>query len=122
MVVLPSLSPVWLLPPLHGLHLLQPAGVPPPLDRPEHELTGAVWLATEQEIQEGEFVDMIAQLYVSIGSHGIVGSLRQGGEGLVSVLPSVQEGGVEQLELLLKRVGSFDRNFGLRSNFGHLRV
>ena len=56
---------------------------------------------TEQKVEEREFVHVQTELGVPVAGHGVVGLLRQGVEGGVPELAGINEGGVEELELLL---------------------
>ncbi len=44
------------------------------------------------------------QINISVSCHGVVRFLSQNSDGTVAQLPSVHEGGVEQLQLLLKKI------------------
>ena len=106
---------------------LHPAGFVLPLNGAKHELTRAIGLTTKQEIKKGQFVDMITeskiipdrrqmkyatnwpQINISVCCHGVVRFLSENGQRTIAQLASVQERGVEQLQLLLKtiKLGSY---------------
>ena len=44
------------------------------------------------------------QINISVGCHGVVRFLSENSQGTVAQLTSVQKGGVEQLQLLLKTI------------------
>ena len=65
-------------------------------DGSEYKLAGTIWLLAQEEVEEGEFVDVNVELHVAVGGHGAEGLLGDGRDLLLAQGAHVQEGSVEQ--------------------------
>ena len=65
-------------------------------DGSEYKLAGAIWLLAQEEVEEGEFVDVDVELHVAVGGHGSEGLLGDGCNLLLAQRAHVQEGSVKQ--------------------------